>query len=312
MPGIMPRAPDLECASCAIGSNPLRLLLTLLAWLPLPVLHALGDALGTLLWLLPNSLKRIALRNIRACLPELDERAVRRLARRSLVHQVKAVLDMPMIWVGPARRVLALVKEHRNPGVVDEALARGKGMILLTLHQGSFEAVALPFSAKHPAHGIYKPQPGTIDAMAFQGRTRFGGQLLPAEGGVSRRCVEILARGETVYFMPDQDPPEGRGVFAPFFGIPAHTPTLVWRLARESGAPVVFFWGERLPRGRGFIAHWHHAPPEIQSEDVQVSVAAMNRALEQCVREGLEQYWWSYKRFRRQPPGVPRFYPKGE
>lgn len=289
----------------------MRILLTFFAWLPLPVLHAIGDALGTLLWWFPNPLRTVALFNIERCLPELDEAARRRLARESLKHQVKAVLDMPMIWAGPAKRVLDLVKEHRNPGTVDEALAKGKGMILLTLHQGSFEAVALPFSAKYEAYGLYKPQPGTVDAMALAGRQRFGGRMLPTEAGVSRRCVEILKTGLTVYFMPDQDPPEGRGVFAPFFGIPAHTPTLVSRLVRESGAPVVFFWGERLPRGRGFVAHWHHAPQEIYSDDVQVSVAAMNQALERCVREGLEQYWWSYKRFRRQPKGVPRFYPKG-
>ena len=134
------------------------------------------------------------------------------------------------------------------------------------------------------------------------------GKLLAAEGGVGRACVEVLARNETIYFMPDQDPPKGRGVYAPFFGVAAHTPTLVAKLVKLSGAPVVFFYGERLPWGRGFIAHWFAAPPEIYSEDLETSVAGMNAGLERCARDCPEQYWWGYKRFRRRPVGQPRIY----
>ena len=132
--------------------------------------------------------------------------------------------------------------------------------------------------------------------------------MLAAEGGVGRKLIEVLGRGETIYFMPDQDPPPGRGVFAPFFGVDAHTPTLVAKLVQKTGTPVVFFYGERLRWGRGFIAHWFAAPPEIYSDDLQTSVAAMNAGLERCARDAIEQYWWGYKSFRRRPEGLPRLY----
>lgn len=292
----------------SIQSRAMRLLFHVLARLPLVVLHGLGNLIGWVLWIFPNGRRHAAYRNLAVCMPELTLAQRHRLVRRSLCHEVKTILEMPVIWLAPAQRVLAMDKEWRGAEVIDQALAQGKGMILLTLHQGNWEASAIPFSKRYAATGLYKPQPGTVNDLSVQGRSRFGGKLLAAEGGVGRQCVEVLARNETIYFMPDQDPPKGRGVYAPFFGVPAHTPTLVAKLVKLSGAPVVFFYGERLPWGRGFIAHWFAAPPEIYSEDLETSVAGMNAGLERCARDCPEQYWWGYKRFRRRPEGQPRIY----
>lgn len=287
----------------------MRPLFHVLARFPLVLLQGLGNLIGWVLWLVPNGRRETAYRNIEVCLPDLTARQRRRLVRRSLCHEIKTILEMPVIWLAGERRVLGLVKEWRGGEVIDQALAQGKGMILLTLHQGNWEACAIPFSRRYRATGLYKPQPGSaINALSLTGRRRFGGDMLAAEGGVGRALVKILRRQETIYFMPDQDPPEGRGVYAPFFGVAAHTPTLVAKLVQMSGAPVVFFYGERLPWGRGFIAHWFAAPPELHSTDLETSVAAMNAGLERCARDCPEQYWWGYKRFRRRPPGAERLY----
>ena len=61
--------------------------------------------------------------------------------------------------------------------------------------------------------------------------------------------MRALRRGETVGLLPDQVPPEGMGVWAPFFGRPAYTMTLAARLVQQTGAAVLLLWGERLPRG---------------------------------------------------------------
>lgn len=286
----------------------MRPLFHVLARLPLPVLHGLGNLVGWLLWLLPNSRRRAAYANVALCLPQLSAAERSRLVRRSLCHEMKTILEMPVIWLAPEKRVLGMVKAWRGAEVIDAALTQGKGMILLTLHQGNWEACAIPFSQRYVATGLYKPQKGAVNDLSLIGRCRFGGRMLAAEGGVGRKLLEVLGRGETIYFMPDQDPPPGRGVFAPFFGVPAHSPTLVAKLVRKTGAPVVFFYGERLSWGRGFIAHWFAAPEGIDSEDLQTQVAAMNAGLERCARDAIEQYWWGYKRFRRRPEGLPKLY----
>ncbi len=280
----------------------------LLAWMPLWLLQVLGGMIGTLLWVSNSNRKRVALCNLSHCMPALDEAERRRIARASLGHEFKTYVETARVWLGPGWAVKRAVRASRGLELLAEAHARGKGVILLTLHQGAFEAVAIPMSADFSFYGLYKPQRGVVNALSLKGRCRFGGRMVAAEAGVRRAALPLLQQGHGVYYMPDHDPPEGRGIFVDFFGVPAHTPTLIARLVRESGSPVVFMFGERLSWARGYIAHYLPAPDGIDSEDVEAATAAMNRGLEACVRACPEQYWWGYKRFRRQPPGCPDFY----
>ncbi|TXH05678.1 MAG: hypothetical protein E6R07_02390 [Nevskiaceae bacterium] len=286
----------------------MRLAFHVLAWLPLLVLQALGALVGGLLWVTHSSRRKVALRNLAACMPELDAAARTRIARAAITNEMTTYIETARVWLGPGRAVRNAVREWRGIEALDRAFAQGKGVILLTLHQGAFEAVAIPMSASYPFYGLYKPQRGALNDLSLIGRCRFGGRMVKAEAGVRKAALPLLAQRFGVYYMPDHDPPEGRGVFVPFMGVMAHTPTLIARLVRESGAPVVFMFGERLPWARGYIAHYFDAPAEIYSEDIAVSTAAMNQGLERCVRACPEQYWWGYKRFRRQPPGQPNFY----
>ena len=64
----------------------LRGLLVGLGYLPLSVLHGLASTIGSLLWLLPNTRKQIALRHLELCLPELPE------AVSTLIHSDPARL----------------------------------------------------------------------------------------------------------------------------------------------------------------------------------------------------------------------------
>lgn len=288
----------------------MRIVFRLLAALPLAALQALGAAAAWLLWLVPNSRRRTALTNVSRCFPELDARAQRRLARRSLAHEMMTFVETPMVWLGADRRVRALVRGYDGLEIFDAAIQPGKGMLLLTLHQGSFEAGAIPLSASYRLAGIYKPQKGALNDLSVQGRSRYQGILVPAVGGsVGAQLVALIGKGYGAYIMPDQDPPEGRGVFAPFFGIAAHTPTLVHRIVRaRPDIPIVLMWVERLPRARGFVVHFRAPSDGIRDADPLKSAAALNADFEALVRSCPEQYWWGYKRFRRRPAGEPAFY----
>ncbi|WP_043764791.1 lysophospholipid acyltransferase family protein [Algiphilus aromaticivorans] len=286
----------------------MRVLMYTLAWLPLPLLQGFGALAAWLMRVTNASRWRVALFNLQHCMPERDTAERKRIAKASLRHELTTYIETARYWLGPGFAVKRAVREWRNIEVLDEAFAQGRGVILLTLHMGAFEAVAIPMSARYPFYGLYKPQKGVFNALSLKGRCRFGGRMQKAEAGVRRAALPLLEEGFGVYYMPDHDPPEGRGVFVPFMGQLAHTPTLIARMVAESGAPVVFMWGERLSRARGYIAHYLPAPEGVYSSDITESTAAMNAGLEACVRQRPEQYWWSYKRFRRQPEGSPTFY----
>lgn len=277
----------------------------ILAQLPLPILHLIGTLLGYLLWMIPNKHRDIAATNIRLCLPELSNPLQRRLLRRAMVQAGRALAEGPLIWHGPERRVLNLLKRIEGYELVTEALTRGQGVITAAPHLGAWEVAGLEYSRLHPITSLYKTQKGDWDRLIKAGRERFGAQLVPSDNSGVRKLLATLRQGETAGILPDQDPPAGSGVFADFFGIPAHTPVLLQRLARRTGATVVYMYAERLSWGRGFVLHFAAAPTDVDHEDDHVAAHAINQGVETCVRLLPEQYWWAYARFRRRPEEAP-------
>lgn len=280
----------------------LRWLMIGMGRLPLFVLHGLAAAIGSLFWVIPNTRKVIALRHLEICLPELAESDRRRIARQSLIHLAKALFESPAIWFGPERRLRRWLDSPAAATRLHDVAAQG-GTIVLCPHIGSWELAGMFCSSIGRITSLYKPQKGAIDELILEARKRLGANLVPTTGAGVRSLLTALKAGEMIGVLPDQDPPRGSGVFAPLFGIPAHTTELVAKLAVRTQAPVWFCYAERLPWARGF--RFHVIPMSMNGvTDVSEGTAAMNRAIESVLTHLPEQYWWSYKRFRRLPAGM--------
>jgi KDO2-lipid IV(A) lauroyltransferase len=282
--------------------------LTVIAALPFRLCHGIGYCLGNLLYWLPNDARRITRINLRLCFPDLDTAARARLARRSLIQLAQGVFELGALWLWPGDRLLSLVREVEGLEQLREALTEGRGVIMLTPHLGAFELTGLYCGHYFKGTSLYRPTRIGLDAELCRWRGRLGHRLVPTDRrGVSalRRALE---RGEGVGILPDQDPPRGGGVYAPFFDIETYTISLPSRLAIRTGAVVMVIVAERLPLGRGFRLRCRRAADTIREEPLEASVAAMNHEIETLIRELPEQYVWSYKRFKTRPPGVARRY----
>jgi Kdo2-lipid IVA lauroyltransferase/acyltransferase len=283
-----------------------RALAQLTARLPLPVIHRLGVAVGWAFARWPNRQRRNALINIGLCLPELSPAEQVRLRDRNLIEFGKTYLEIGHLWLRPLGQVQSLVREVRGAELLQRA--PGQGLIVLSPHLGAWELAGLHLARQGPTAIFYKPQ-RYLDDLILAARRRSGAELAPITARGIRVLVQALERGDYVGVLPDQEPKENKGaVFAPLFGIPAFTMLLVQRLARRTGAPVIFMFAERLPAGTGFRVHCIAAPEGIDSPDDLVAATALNRGIEQCVRTCPEQYVWPYKRFRRRPDGEPGLY----
>ena len=62
-------------------------------------------------------------------------------------------------------------------------------------------------------------------------------------------------------------------------------------------------WARRLPNGKGFEIRVRPADPQVADDDLDTALTAMNRSIAHLIDEEPAQYLWSYKRFRRPPPG---------
>lgn len=279
-----------------------------LAALPLPVNHAVGATLGWLAWVARTRMARVARVNVNLCFPENACGWRRRVARRSLMEMGKALTEAPWLWrAGPERlRRLAGYPALCDPG---GARPEGQALFLVAPHLGSWEFAGLHAASYGPMTSLYSPvRILEIDRWIRTARASTGASLAPATRQGLRQLQAARDRGEMIGLLPDQSPRRATGVFAPFFGQPALTMTLLPRLLRGRNDRVVFAFAERLPYGRGFRYHELEAGPEIADPDPVTAAAEINRLVEALVRQCPEQYNWAYKRFRPPPPGAPNPY----
>lgn len=277
-------------------------LIRLVGLLPLPVNHLLGGTVGLLLSLVPSKTRRDTRVNIARCFPEMTDRQRRRFLRKVLIETGKTATEAAYFWTRKPSRLDRLIVEVRGADTLDP-LSEGHGIIVAVPHLGAWELMGLYWAQRVRLHSMYRPpRHREYEALLTWARERSGAELVPATPAGIRRLYRAVASGEVAAILPDQEPP-GQGVFAPFFGNPAKTMTLLSKLAERSGAPVVFGFAERLPWARGYRVHLLSAPDEIADPDPERAATALNAMVEKCVRIAPAQYQWTYRRFRRQPDG---------
>ena len=122
--------------------------------------------------------------------------------------------------------------------------------------------------------------------------------------------MRALKRGEMIGILPDQEPADDHGVFAPFYNHQAYTMTFLSNLAQKTGAPIIFAAMQRLSDNTGYHLHFFPADADLVNEDPQIAASALNRQVQQCIEIAPEQYMWNYKRFKKTPAGAERRYSK--
>jgi KDO2-lipid IV(A) lauroyltransferase len=137
--------------------------------------------------------------------------------------------------------------------------------------------------------------------MLVRARGELAPEQVRADGAGVRKLFKRLAGGGVVGILPDQQPKRGEGQFAPFLGLDANTMVLLPRIARRTGATVLFAFAERLPRGAGFRIRIRPAPVGVADVDLRVACTALNRGVEACVELAFPQYQWVYKRWAERP-----------
>lgn len=277
--------------------------LRVIGLLPLPLLHGIGAAIGFVIWIMHGRARQIAERNLTKLLTQKSAKDRQALARASVIETGKAIAETAAIWGRSPEQALGLIREVRGAERFDAAVASGKGVILAAPHLGCWELLNYWAASRAPLSIVYRPpRQASVEPLLIRARGHLPVEQIRASGAGVRALYRRLAAGGVVGILPDQRPKQGEGVMAPFFGVPALTMVLLSRLARSTGATVVFAFCERLPHGAGFRLHVLDAPPGIDDARIEAACAALNRGVEQCVELAFAQYQWTYKRFPDDAP----------
>jgi KDO2-lipid IV(A) lauroyltransferase len=217
------------------------------------------------------------------------------------------VAELPWLWLRPrGQGVLHLV---RWDGVAhfEAALDAGRGVILALPHLGCWEMVGQSLAERYgptrgPLVALYRPaRKAWLAPLVASSRDRPGLKAVPTSVAGVRSLIKVLRGGGYTAILPDQVPPLGQGVWAPFLGRPAYTMTLLQRLAQQTGARVLACWCERLPGSAGYVMHFEPLDaPELHDPKAapEAAAAAVNAGMERLIRCCPGQYLWSYARYK--------------
>jgi KDO2-lipid IV(A) lauroyltransferase len=283
-------------------------LLWLVHWLPAGWQSALGGLIGALAWHFAGGRRRVALRNLELCLPELDAAARERLAREHFRWLGRSLVERGLLWFAPRERLMQLIEVEGDVRFAERSTAP---VMWLVPHFMALEAAASAVQLFQSRRGatIYQRQSNPVfDAAMRAGRERFGDSVLFARQDSAKPLIRaIREQGLGFFNLPDMDFGRKDSEFVPFFGVPAATIVAPARMARMLGMvvqPVV----AQMREGGGWRVVFHEPWSGWPTEDALADTRRMNEWIEAEVRRHPAQYLWVHKRFKTRPRGEPPLY----
>ena len=283
----------------------LLLVLRGLGYLPLPVLRALGAALGALLYAVARSRREVVLTNLRVCFAHWTVEHRQAVAREVFVRFAQAWLDRGWLWHRSADCIRARVRITGETSLLQEDVPT----VLFAPHFMGLDVgwTALTLDVPRAFTTIFTPQRNAVaDAWIAKGRQRFGQvRLLRREDGV-KTIVSALRDNAWLYLLPDMNFGPSESIFVPFYGELAATVPSLSRFAKLGRARVVPVITRMTDAG--YEVQICPAWTDFPSDDAQADTALMNARLQTWIDAQPEQYFWVHKRFKTRAPGAPSLY----
>ena len=283
-------------------------LMWLISWLPYSVLMALGSGLGKLLYVLLKSRRKVAARNIALCFPQMPDSEQTDLVKRNFAETGKALFDTVIAWWWPNWRIknYAHFKGYQH---IAQAIAEGKGVLLLAAHFLHLEGAGRAFGVTHPSVGFYRPHNNDLmDYLQYHGRIKANKYMIGKRD--VKGLIAALNEQEVCFYLPDQDYGRNRAEFVPFFAVPdTATTTGTLLFANAANCVVIPVITSRLPDNQGYQVEALPALDNFPSGDDKADVTRVNQWVEQAVLRHPEQYMWLHRRFKTRPdPAAPSLY----
>jgi KDO2-lipid IV(A) lauroyltransferase len=184
---------------------------------------------------------------------------------------------------------------------LDEALKRGKGVLLMTAHMGNWELAGAKLAAEgYTIAPLYTPQRNKdgVNDLIVQRRTDMGMKMIPSEGLGLRELFRVLRQGGILVFLQDLDARK-EGISVPFLGLPASTATGIVKMHRKFGAPVVPAVALRNADGVRHTIYIQEILSDVGDEDgspfgmnLEKSLKMCNNIISKWILEYPDQWMW--------------------
>ncbi|MDE2214215.1 MAG: mitochondrial fission ELM1 family protein [Candidatus Omnitrophica bacterium] len=269
--------------------------------LPMRTSLWLGRVLGWLGYYCLSQKRKVVYANLKTVFAgERSPRQLRILSREVFVNFIQSVVELLCL---PKIKRLGFQKfvELEGSEHIDQGLSKGKGVIFLAIHSGSWELASIIGGVTNGSYHIVaneQPKLPQLDKMLNEYRTIAGARVITA-GGAGKGIIKVLQDNGIVSLVLDQG---GRtGLAVPFLGKTASMSTGAVRLALKYGCALCPVWIKRSAGGKHLLKVF----PELSlvqtgdvEKDVEANVGAAVRIFEGLLKEHPEEYLWFYKVFK--------------
>ena len=259
-----------------------------------------GAALGRFFYRVHGRRRELALANLRGAFPARPERELRAILLSTFEHFGRHVVELLNFDAMSTGELMRLV-DVEGGARVEQALARGRGVVFFSGHVGYWELQVMVHAVLFApvvlvARTLDNP---LLDRLLGRIRGRVGTRVLPRQGAV-RGLLRALRNRASVALMIDQHMQDRSAVTVAFFDRPAATTSVVAALALRTGAPVVPVFALPLPGGRYRLVYEAavEPPPAGDPDPVHTYTQRCTDVLERCVRRHPDLWLWMHRRWR--------------
>jgi Kdo2-lipid IVA lauroyltransferase/acyltransferase len=249
---------------------------------------------------------RITRINIKKCFPKLSSDEQNTLVNESILLDWKNAIDTCIIWQKGLPN-LNLNIEIKGMDIFERYITSPNGLILAPLHSGNWEVTAYASASICKTVGLYKSlKLQALDEFILKRRQKSGSHYLAAEHASIREILRNIIPNQVVFIFPDQEPGKNGGEFAPFFGHDAYTPTLIPKIVKKKKSAFLYITCKSTTDG--FVLEYIDSKLNQFDGPIDQSMQILNQEIESIIADDPAEYYWSYRRFKTQPVGHPKFY----
>lgn len=280
--------------------------------LPRSVARALVGLLTATLYRVLGRLRRVGQRNLELALPETSsterQRILRTLFRNLGWHMVEFSRMSRYTPKNTQNKIRTEGLEHYLA-----AQARGKGVLVLTGHLGTWELSSFYHSLMgHPMGMVIRRLDNRLLDEYVNGIRCLHGNRVLHKDDFARGLLTAMRQGQTVGILMDTNMTPPQGVFVKFFGIEACTASGLARVALKTGAAVLpgfCLWEEYEQQYvLRFGPELHLEQTGNIDQDILSATQQCNDVLESWIRRYPEQWLWIHRRWKTRPAGQPPLY----
>ena len=257
---------------------------------------------NSLMWkVLGNLMKkrrRIVEANINDCFKDKSAEWRDNLIEKIWKETHLALYENNFAW-NADKRIKKIDVSFENSDLLQSAQNDKKGVLLLFRHNIFLELSARLISEKFEIYGMERPNNSAlIQKLQQRGRLKGMRGLIPNSN--VKDCIEMLRKGKTILYGPDQDYRNKSSVVSTFFNQKCLTTTAPFRIKEITNCKLIYVDSIRQGDSYKFVLE----DVSDYAETGQIFADKINNKIERSILQAPEQYLWHHRRFKSQNPKI--------